>query len=311
MRQLALVPSLVLAVCFVSASELHALANRVFVSARSGSDANTCDNILAPCQTFAGAVTKLNPGGEAIVLDSGGYGPVTITQALTIEAPAGVTAFIHASSGDAITVNAGASDSVVLRGLVLNGGPGNGITVNQARSLAVENCAVSGFADRGIVMASPGGVLSLKNTDVKGSANVGVDIANTSGVVTVSIDHCHFDGNAEGFRVAAASPGSTLIAATNSTANNNTSAGWVVLGSGFADVSLESCSGSGNALFYGFSISNTNPATEVFYSNCIFSNNGVNGVHQTSGLTRSRGNNTLTGNPSGSTSGVIGTFGPG
>ena len=53
------------------ASSASGLANRVFVSARTGNDANTCDNILAPCQTFAGAVTKLNPGGEAIVLDSG------------------------------------------------------------------------------------------------------------------------------------------------------------------------------------------------------------------------------------------------
>src|SRR5438552_15309841 len=92
------------------ATAVQALANRVFVSARSGNDANTCDNINAPCQTFAGAVTKLNPGGEAIVLDSGGYGAVSINQALTIEAPPGVLAFVHPSSGNGITVNAGAGD---------------------------------------------------------------------------------------------------------------------------------------------------------------------------------------------------------
>src|ERR1700687_6160544 len=92
-----------------------ALANRVFVSARSGNDSNSCNNILTPCQTFAGAVLQLNPGGEAIVLDSGGYGPVTITQAVTIEAPAGVLAFIHPPSGDAMTINAGVSDKVIIR----------------------------------------------------------------------------------------------------------------------------------------------------------------------------------------------------
>ena len=48
------------------------LANRVFVSTRSGNNANSCDNVNTPCQTFAGAVLQLNPGGEAIVLDSGG-----------------------------------------------------------------------------------------------------------------------------------------------------------------------------------------------------------------------------------------------
>src|ERR1700693_3978704 len=114
-----------LGVWVLSISPALALANRVFVSARSGNNANACDNIATPCQTFAGAVTQLNPDGEVIVLDSGGYGPVTITQGVTIEAPAGVTAFAHPPFGDAITVNAG-SATVTLRGLTLNVGTGNG-----------------------------------------------------------------------------------------------------------------------------------------------------------------------------------------
>src|ERR1700687_6218216 len=125
MKALHLCVALSVAFLFIAAaSPALGLANRVFVSQRSGNNANSCDNILTPCQTFAGAVLQLNPGGEAIVLDSGGYGPVTITQSLTIEAPAGVTAFIHPPSGDAITVNAGATDTVILRGLTLNGGTG-------------------------------------------------------------------------------------------------------------------------------------------------------------------------------------------
>ena len=50
------------------------LANRVFVSARSGNDANACDSVVTPCQTFAGAVLQLNPGGETIVLDPAATG---------------------------------------------------------------------------------------------------------------------------------------------------------------------------------------------------------------------------------------------
>lgn len=85
------------------------------------------------------------------MLDSGGYGPVTITQALTIEAPAGVTAFIHPPPGDdAITINAGASDVVTLRGLVLNGGAFVGITVAAVGTLNVENCFITGFGGNGI-----------------------------------------------------------------------------------------------------------------------------------------------------------------
>src|ERR1700693_3676497 len=100
--------------CLAAASPALGLANRVFVSARSGNNANSCDNVNTPCQTLQGALNQLNPGGEAIVLDSGGYGPVTITQSVAIDAAPGITAFIHPPSGDAITVNAGASDAVSL-----------------------------------------------------------------------------------------------------------------------------------------------------------------------------------------------------
>src|ERR1017187_5798420 len=136
MRTLRLCLALSLVALFIAAAS-PALANGVFVSQRSGNDANSCDNILTPCQTFAGAVLQLNPGGEAIVLDSGGYGPVTITQSLTIEAPPGVLAFIHPPSGTAITVNAGASGGVILRGLTLNGGSGNGITISSVGKVYV------------------------------------------------------------------------------------------------------------------------------------------------------------------------------
>src|SRR5450756_526187 len=148
-----------------AASPALALANRVFVSARSGNNLNSCDNVNTPCQTFAGAVTQLNPDGEVIVLDSGGYGPVTITQGVTIEAPAGVTAFIHPPSGDAITVNAGAG-TVTLRGLVLNVGTNNGITVNSVGTLNVENCFITGFSGTGILLNSAAR-LNVKGTNIK------------------------------------------------------------------------------------------------------------------------------------------------
>ena len=63
-----------------AASPAFGLANRVFVSARSGNDANSCDNINTPCQTLQGAINQPNPDGEAVVLDSGGFGKVTISR---------------------------------------------------------------------------------------------------------------------------------------------------------------------------------------------------------------------------------------
>ena len=62
--------------CLGAASPAFGLANRVFVSARSGNNANSCDNINTPCQTLQGAINQLNADGEAIVLESGGYGAV-------------------------------------------------------------------------------------------------------------------------------------------------------------------------------------------------------------------------------------------
>lgn len=58
------------AIAIGTATPALALANRVFVSARSGNNLNSCDNVNTPCQTFAGAVTQLNPNGEVIVAQS-------------------------------------------------------------------------------------------------------------------------------------------------------------------------------------------------------------------------------------------------
>ena len=63
-------------------------AQRTFV-ASYGNDANTSNNcsIVLPCRQFLAALTVTNPKGEIIVLNSAGYGAVTIVQAVSIVAP--------------------------------------------------------------------------------------------------------------------------------------------------------------------------------------------------------------------------------
>ena len=56
----------------------HAAAQRTFVSA-GGVDNPNC-SLAAPCRSFASAIAATLSGGEVIVLDSAGYGPVTITK---------------------------------------------------------------------------------------------------------------------------------------------------------------------------------------------------------------------------------------
>jgi hypothetical protein len=302
-----------LSVWVLSISPALALANRVFVSARSGNNANSCDNIATPCQTFAGAVTQLNPDGEVIVLDSGGYGPVTITQGVTIEAPAGVTAFVHPPSGDAITVNAG-SATVTLRGLTLNGGGlSDGITANSVGTLNVENCFIAGFFDGNGIRMFSAGRLNVKGTDIKGCSH-GILLVPATGVVQASIDHCHLDGNNIGFIGATTDPGGSTTTASYTTANNNTHAGWFsgggTTGGGKDVLNLEFCSGSEN-VNYGVFSSSSNVQSVVRYSNCVFANNGLYGVFRNySSPVETRGNNTITGNGTAATGGIIGSFSP-
>src|SRR6266851_5526179 len=119
---------------------------RVFV-ASYGSDGNPC-TFLAPCKTFQIAVNTVDAGGEVTAIDSAGFGPIIITKAVTISSPAGVEAgIVPPAGGDAIDISAGASDTVVLRGLTLNGSgiALNGIVFNSGASLTVTDCVVQNF----------------------------------------------------------------------------------------------------------------------------------------------------------------------
>src|SRR4051812_44863466 len=94
-------------VAFASLLMTTATANavqRTFV-ATTGNDGNSCSN-TAPCRSFAAAIAVTDAGGEVIVLNSGGYGAVTITQSVSIISPPGVYAGISGFSGAAIEVNA-------------------------------------------------------------------------------------------------------------------------------------------------------------------------------------------------------------
>src|SRR5262245_60077224 len=85
-----------------------AQASRTFVSS-SGDDNNACSR-SAPCRTFDGAIAKTNAGGEINVLDSGGFGSVTITKAITIANDGVGVAGVQASGTHGITISAGISD---------------------------------------------------------------------------------------------------------------------------------------------------------------------------------------------------------
>ena len=108
------------------AADASALSIRTFVSG-AGSDAGAC-TLAAPCRTFQYAHDQTMPNGEIAILNTAGYGKLTITKAISIVNPGGPEGAIAVQAGDtAITVNAGVSDKVSLRGLTLDG-QGVGVT---------------------------------------------------------------------------------------------------------------------------------------------------------------------------------------
>jgi Right handed beta helix region len=295
----------VLSLGILVANPAQAVSNRIFMST-NGNNASDCANPLTPCLTFAGALAQVNVGGEVIAEATGGYGPLNITQAVTISGPAGVVIY----SGLQVVVNAPGA-TVVLRGLTIDGtgAAGNGVEVQAVGALHVENCLVQGFGGIGIHMGVPGH-LDIQNTDVK-SCNFGVQIDNSLGTVIASIDHCHLDGNAAGLRLQNELSGVSATTATNSTANNNSGSGWIAAaGGGVSLLNLEFCSGSGNAAD-GLVGGGANASSVARFSNCVFAYNGSFGVDRfIPGTLESRGNNSVTGNTGGPTSGTIGSFSP-
>ena len=64
----------------------QAQATRTWVSGGAdGDDVNPCSR-SAPCKTFAGAISKTAARGEINALSPGGFGAVTITKAIIIDA---------------------------------------------------------------------------------------------------------------------------------------------------------------------------------------------------------------------------------
>ena len=174
--------ALLLATVATLASPQAQAVQRTHVSAAFGNDANTATNCTAaaPCRFFAAAMSVTDNNGEVIVLDSGGYGAVTITKSLALIAPTGVYAGISVFPGaDGVTI-ATPGVNVVLRGLSINGqGGNNGINMTAGNKLTVENCVISNLAQNGI---NVNGTVTVRVTDtiVRDNSSVGIYLQTVS-----------------------------------------------------------------------------------------------------------------------------------
>lgn len=132
---------------------LHAVV-RTWVST-SGSDTNPCTR-AAPCRNFDAAINAVDAGGEVVVIESGGYGPFTVTKSVSILTPPGLLGAVAPTSGAGITIDAGPADSVVLRGLSIGSfGATRGIHFLAGGSLHAYDLLVRRFNIAGLHQIAP------------------------------------------------------------------------------------------------------------------------------------------------------------
>jgi hypothetical protein len=208
--QLSAVAVLATALSTLISVDASATANRTFVSGQ-GSDSNPC-SLGAPCRSFAQAITQTAPGGEITVLDSAGYGVVTITQSVTITNPGGVEAGITTTSGeDAITIDATLSATVTLRGLTLEGGGvgGHGIiltsTAAASGTLNIIDRVIKDFTNSGIAIAPAFGnsqteYVLIANSFVLNNMTYGINLVpqNANSLVIATINQTTASRNGTG-----------------------------------------------------------------------------------------------------------------
>jgi hypothetical protein len=208
---------------------VHAQATRTWVSG-VGDDANPCSRV-APCKTFAGAISKTAPNGEINCVDPGGFGAVTITKSITIDCD-GTFGSVLAALTNGININ-GAGITVNLRNLSING-VGNGlIGINfiSGNSLTLTNVNVMNFNAGSAI-----GVLFAPNTantilEVNNSVITSNGIAPTTGggivvqpgaggSAVVVISESRLENNSDAVRANSTSGGITMTVRESTLANN-------------------------------------------------------------------------------------------
>ncbi|HEU4663610.1 MAG TPA: right-handed parallel beta-helix repeat-containing protein [Dokdonella sp.] len=203
---------LFIAVC--SAAVAHAQATRTWVSG-VGDDANPCSR-TAPCKTFAGAISKTAAKGVINALDPAGYGAVTITKSITIEAD-GVVASILTAGTNGVVVNAAASDVVTLRGLkfveVSGSTAANAVRFLNGGTLIVENAEIDNFHGSGIDMvpSSNPATLVVRDTLVRGCGDA---VAGGAGIAIQPAGNASVNATLERVQLVANNADGLLVSGT-------------------------------------------------------------------------------------------------
>lgn len=277
----------------------YSQSTRTWVSV-NGNDGNDCSR-TTPCRTLSGALAKTSAGGEIDVLDSGDFGSVTLNKTISVITP-GVLGGIQTGSGTAITVNAGASDKIVLRGLTIDGSGtgGTGISFVAAGALHIENCTINNFNVYGIHFApNSSSKLYVRDTIItnNGSATTGggVFIQPTgTGSARAIFNQVNIANNYFGLRAdGAVSTGGINITVQGGSASGNTQSGIIAVSGATATwVMVNGTSVSNN----GFGVRADGAGALFHLGNTTVAGNGTGMSAINGGTLLSYGNNHVDGN---------------
>ena len=285
------------ALLFALASRASAQATRTWVSG-VGDDVNPCSR-TAPCKTFAGAISKTATNGEINVIDSGGFGAITIIKSITIDG-AGAHGSILAANINGVTVN-GPGITVNLRNLSINGAgftTGNGIRILQAAAVNIDNVNIMNFAGTGtngraisVETATSGVRVNVANSSIYNMENHAIHSAPTAGNVVLVLDNVRVS---RGALAAINLQQLTAASVYRSALTNNRNAAGVRLEQSTASVTIANSLLANNAA----GVTNATPgqAPAVFLYGNTITGNTVAALQNGTGSVTSLGNNIIRGN---------------
>jgi nitrous oxidase accessory protein NosD len=239
MRKATFLGALIALVFLFLAKSASAQATRTWVSG-VGDDVNPCSR-TAPCKTFAGAIMKTAARGVINALDPGGFGNVVINKAITIDARGTMGGVLNAGT-NGIVVAAGATDTVILRGLTIQGaGTGlAGVKFTSGKSLQIEDCSIFGQSGAAIDF-QPAVAATLFLKHVTATANGGGGLL-VGGTATATVTNSHFFDDVIGLHAL----GSARVTVHDSIFSGNTGKG--IHAEGTAEVNMDHGLIAGNAI---------------------------------------------------------------
>lgn len=285
--------------------------------ASTGDDGNNCDQ-SAPCQTFSGAYAETSTAGEITCADSSDFGQLLITHAITIDCQSaiGSQTSVGGANTSGITIVTNSTDTVVLRGLdvdglgaVCSGGliydSGAGVLHLQKVKInhGLGNCSGVAFIVEGT------STLDVTDSDItdNGSSGLasGIYIAPQFGAqANVSIENSRINANFFGIIGDGRSGGTIKGTISNSVVSENAVDGIAAVSSGASVWFLvDRTKISGNA--YG--LADGGSGTEILARNSgVFDN--TTGLYANGGGTLyTYGNNSISGNTTNGTfTGTVG-----